>query len=195
MFKEALWEAGRSFFLFFLTFYIVSVLWYLVNPKQSWLYSVNARAQQFYEKVDYISFANVMLFKFFKVLIITWYAGLQPIVNLIQLPKMIERGDDTFCDRFTIIIQSLEELPLKKITSALGLHFQKNGEWYAIDHDIIYIFVIEAPPYHQVKKLTSVLNRKIKKYSGNQLHLSSPKYQQGEINVIKFKILVTRREK
>lgn len=130
--KQGLFEIGRFFYLSFLVWYIVVVLWFIVNPRMSWLYTIN----HYYNnstKDNYISSWNVFQYKFLKMIVIIFYAGIEPMEVLLRLPKVIKRGHSTTASRNTIMTTTLEKLPLKRVNKNLNLWFHKNGEWYNID--------------------------------------------------------------
>ena len=83
--KQGLFEIGRFFYLSFLVWYIVAVLWFIVNPRISWHYTVN-RYYNNSTKDNYVSSWNVFQYKFLKMIVIVFYAGIEPMEVLFRLP-------------------------------------------------------------------------------------------------------------
>lgn len=186
--KQGLWELGRFFCLAYLVWYLLSVLWFIVNPRTSWLYTVNHYLNNS-TKDGYISSWNVFQYKFFKMIVVLFYAVIEPMEVLLRLPKAIQRGHSTTASRNTIMTKTLEEAPLKKVNEALDLWFHKNGEWYLVDFDDVFVFVRFQPSHKNVKRFYHYVNNKVLKCSGNQLKLSFPEYRTGDINVLYMKII------
>lgn len=186
--KQELLEVGRTFYLLYLVWYILSVLWFTVNPKISWLYTVKYFDNNS-TKDNHISSWNVFQFKFFKMIIVIFYAGIEPMKVFLKLPKAIKRGHSTTASRNTIITKILEESPLKKVNEDLNLWCHNNGEWYHVDFDDVFVFVKFQPSHKNVKRFYRYVNNKVLKYSGNQLQLTFPEYRTGEINVLYMKII------
>lgn len=187
--KQDLFELGRMFYLVYLVWYIVAVLWFIVNPRQSWLYTVKHYCNSS-TKDSYISAWNVFQFKFLKMIVIVFYAGVEPMKVLLSLPKAIKKRNNTTASRNLIMITTLEGLPLKKVNDALNIWCHKNGEWYHVDFDDVFVFVRLQPSHKNLKRFYRHVNNKVLKYSGNQLILTFPEYYRtGNINVLYMKII------
>lgn len=190
--QQELFELGRIFYLVYLVWYIVAVLWFIVNPRQNWFYTVNYYCNNS-SKDNYISSWNVFQFKFFKMIVVIFYAGIEPMRVLLRLPKAFKRGHSTTASRNTIMIKTLEESPLKKVNEVLDLGFHKYGQWYEVDFDEVWIFVKNQPRHKSVKRFYHYINNKVLKHSGNQLKLTFPEYRTGEINVLYMKIIGVKK--
>lgn len=191
--KQGLLELGRFFFLVYLVWYFVAVLWFIVNPRTNWRYTVN----HYYNnstKDSYISSWNVFQYKFLKMIVIIFYSIIEPMEVLLGLPKAIKRGHNTTASRNMIMTKTLEELPLKKVHENLNLWFRKNGEWYNIDFDEVWIFVKSQPDHKNVKRFHNKINNKVLKYSDELLELTFPEYRFGEINVLYMKIIEVKND-
>lgn len=186
--KQGFFEIGRFFYLSFLVWYVVAVLWFIVNPRKSWLYTVNYYCNNS-TKDSYVSTWNVFQFKFLKMIVIVFYAGIEPMKVLLSLPKAIKKWNNTTASRNIIITRTLEESPLKKINENLNLWSHKNGEWYNVDFNDIWIFVRCQPSHKNIKLFYRYVNNKVLKYSGNQLKLTFPEYRTGDINALYMKII------
>lgn len=190
--KQVLLELGRIFCLVYLVWYLVAVLWFIVNPRTNWLYTVN----HYYNnstKDNYISFGNVFQYKFLKMIIVIFYAGIEPMNVLLRLPTAFKRSHNTTASRNTIMIKTLEEAPLKKIGEVLNLWCHRNGEWYYVDFNDVFIFVRFQPSHKNVRRFYRYVNNKVLKYSGNQLQLTLPEYRTGEINVLYMQIIEVKK--
>ncbi|HEM5176067.1 TPA: hypothetical protein U1311_001484 [Streptococcus suis] len=190
--KQGLLELGRFFCLVYLVWYFVAVLWFIVNPRVSWLYRVNYYSNNS-TKDSYISSWNVFQYKFLKMIVIIFYSIIEPMEVILRLPKAIKRGHATTASRNTIITETLEKLPLKKVNKNLGLWFNKYGEWYNVYFDEVWIFVGGQPSHKNVKRFYDYINNKILEYSGNQLMLTFPEYRRGEIHVLYMKIVEVKK--
>lgn len=190
--KQQLLEVGRTFYLLYLVWYILSVLWFTVNPKMSWLYTVKYFDNNS-TKDNHISSWNVFQFKFFKMIIVIFYAGIEPMKVLLSLPKAIKKWNNTTASRNIIITKTLEEASLKKVNKDLNLGYQKNGEWYHVDFDDVVVFVRFQPSHKNVKRFYHYVNNKVLKFSGDQLKLTFPEYRTGDINVLYMKIIEVKK--
>ena len=190
--KQGLLELGRFFCLVYLVWYFVAVLWFIVNPRINWRYTVNHYSNNS-TKDSYISSWNVFQYKFLKMIVIIFYSIIEPMEVLLKLPKAIKRGHSTTASRNTIMTTTLEKLPLKKVNKNLNLWFNKNGEWYNIDFDEVWIFVKSQPSHKNVKRFHHYINNKVLKHSGHLLKLTFPEYRTGEINVLYMKIIEVKK--
>lgn len=190
--KSGLMELGRIICLVYLFWYFVTVLWFIVNPRVSWLYRVNYHYNNS-TKDSYISSRNVFQYKFLKMIVIIFYSIIEPMEVLLRLPKAIKRSHNTNASRNMIMITTLEELPLKKVHEKLDLWFHKYGEWYNIDFDEVWIFVKSQPSSKNVKLFHNKINSKVLKHSEKLLELTFPEYRTGEINVLYMKIVEVKK--
>ncbi|NQQ32451.1 hypothetical protein HO875_02630 [Streptococcus suis] len=190
--KQGLLELGRFFCLVYLVWYFLAVLWFIVNPRVSWLYRVNHYSNNS-TKDSYISSWNVFQYKFLKMIVIIFYSIIEPMEVLLRLPKAIKRSHNTTASRNMIMITTLEELPLKKVHKKLDLWFNKHGEWYTVDFDEVWIFVKSQPSSKNVKLFHNKINSKVLKQSGKLLELTFPEYRTGEINVLYMKIVEVKK--
>lgn len=191
--RQILFEVGRSFYLSLLAWYVLSILWYLVNPKISWKYTENQFYKSIKKDVNYISSHNIFAQNLSRFIVRLYFAGLEPTYTLLRIPKTIKKNDGTLASRNTVMTVSLEKLPLSDIRKNLKLYFLSNDEWYDIDFDEVRIFVVEEPNIQQTRDFHNHLNNQVRNLSGKQLMLSYPIYQSGEINVLFMKIVKVKR--
>lgn len=191
--QQELWEMGRTLYLFFLIWYLLLIIWFLVNPRKSWLYTVNYYYLSIYKNVGYISSTNVFAKKIIRFTTILFYAGIEPLYVLWRTPKAISKSHNTPVSRNTAMVYALERLPMEKVHQYIKLCFYKNGEWYDIDFDEVRIFVIEEPDIEGLRQFYNLLNKRLIKYSGKYLKLTFPKYQTGELNILFMKIIEVKK--